>query len=256
MQVDRQAALAVAFGAFLLMAAAPGAVLYTGDGTLGSARIGMVLVMQGDHVSTPSHYYYQKYLKDIPLTGSAADGFVLHEPGGGIFTLRFKGNGSENGKPLTYDNSIGLTGSWSADGRTVPVELGMSSIDGGMPARWYGNVDNIGGQSDMQFEARIQGFQHAVLSGDRAATARCVSFPLRVNWSPTRHRSIATPAALSANWDAIFTPGWRDAAAKAMPRDLPVIRSQAMLGLGLAFIDGNGVTAINVPTPWSQTSGR
>lgn len=235
--------------AFFLTAAAPGAVLYTGDGTLGSSRIGVVLVMQGVRVSAQSHYFYQKYLKDIPLTGSAAGGFVLHEPGGGVFTLHFKGNGSENGKPLTYDNSIGLSGSWSAGGPPMPVELGMSSVDGGMPARWYGEVANIGNQSDAQFEARIAGFYHAVMSGDRAATARTVSFPLAVNWSATRHGSIATPAALAANWNVIFTSEWLGAAAKAIPRDLPIIQSQAMLGQGLAFLDGRGVTAINVSTP-------
>jgi hypothetical protein len=49
-------------------------------GTLGSNRIGMTVVRKGEQVQS-GHCFYQKYLEDIPLTGSEKDFcVVLNEP--------------------------------------------------------------------------------------------------------------------------------------------------------------------------------
>lgn len=125
------------------------------EGTLGQARIGLTLIVKADNTITGGHYFYAKYLTDIPLTGALQPGTVtLKGQDGGSFDLKFKGNGSEGGKPMDFNTSVGLEGTWSKDGKSLPVKLdagGMSTA----ASRWYADVT---GQSDAAFEARAQGF--------------------------------------------------------------------------------------------------
>lgn len=216
------------------------------EGTLGSQRIGMTLAVRGGKVVPDSHYFYARYLKDIPLSGSANGEIRLQEPGGGAFALRFRGNGSNGAAPLNFDNSVGLEGTWTGkDGKAFPVELsnvgdpGAAALPG---TRWYRDVTD---KSDAAFEAQVQGFHKAVLAGDRAGAARYVSFPLRVNVAPGKPLMVKNAAQLAAQWDRIFSPAWLKQAALAMPHDLNVIRGQAMLGNGLAFFGDKGAEAIN-----------
>jgi hypothetical protein len=95
------------------------------EGTLGSSRIQMTLIVHQGKLIPPSHYFYQKDLTDIPLSGTAGTTLALTEPGGGTFSLKFKGNGSNGNRPLTFDDSVGLVGTWTGkDGNTYPVALG------------------------------------------------------------------------------------------------------------------------------------
>src|SRR6476620_5617156 len=83
-------------------------------GTVGHNKVGMSLGLKGDSAITGGHYFYVHYLKDIALTGSIQGGEVtLKAVDGGTFQLRFKGNGSEGGKPVNFSNSVGLEGTWS-----------------------------------------------------------------------------------------------------------------------------------------------
>lgn len=220
--------------------------LYAGEGKLGTAPIVMALEVQGDRLTARSHYADQAHLADIPLTGIAGPDFVLREADGGVFRLRFKGDGSEHGATLGYDNSVGVIGSWSRGGRTLPVAIALSRRPGGMPSRWYANVWDIDDQSDAVFEARIRAFYRAVMAGERAAAARMACYPLRVNFSATRRLEIGTPRAFEARWRRIFTPSWLRAAARTVPHELSIVESQAMLGNGLAFFDGRGLIVVNV----------
>lgn len=216
------------------------------EGTLGAQRIGMTVTVKDKKLVPDSHYFYQKHLTDIPLTGTAGDAVTLKEPGGGAFALRFKGNGSNGNQPLTFDNSVGLVGSWTGtDGKTYPVVLsgGGGTVAPEPPGtRWYRDVTN---KSDQAFEAQVQGFYKAVMAGDRNAAAHYVSFPLRVNFSESRHVQIRTASQLAAQWDQIFNRSWMKRAAEAMPHDMAVVRGQAMLGQGLAFFGGNGLEVVN-----------
>jgi len=214
------------------------------EGTLGPARIGLTVVVKSDAVSG-GHYFYAKYLTDIPLTGSSRPGaLALQGQDGGVFALRFVGNGSEAGKPLDFQNSVGLEGTWSKDGKTLPVKL-TSGGQSPVPAsgRWYEMVTD---QSDAAFEAKVQGFYKAALAGNRAATARYVSFPLRVN-RKGKSRMIHNAAELTAQWETIFTPAYLASLKKDMPHDLSIIQGQAMLGNGQAFFSDKGATALNIP---------
>ena len=217
----------------------------TCEGTLGQERIGMTLFVDGKEQFQRGHYYYAKFLKDIPLTGFLRNGeLVLREANGGTFTLAFKGNGSENGQPLNFENSTGLEGGWTDGEKTRPVTLrfnSMSTVANG--SRWYEQVTD---ESDTAFEALVQGFRNAVLKGDRAAAAQYVDFPLRVN-SNGRSRMVRSAAQLTTQWDSIFTPQCLEALKKSIPHEMFVRNGQAMLGDGVAWFGAKGAQVINIP---------
>lgn len=54
-------------------------------GMLGDVPIGMTLSISGNTIAEGRHYYYRKYLKDIPLIGTAGSDLHLAEQGGGFF---------------------------------------------------------------------------------------------------------------------------------------------------------------------------
>ncbi len=213
------------------------------DGNLGQTHIGLTLTVKGANQITAGHYFYAKYLTDIPVTGSLQGGqMTLKGSDGGTFLLKFKGNGSEGGKPLDFSNSVGLEGSWSKDGKQLPVKLaaGGQSTAGG---RWYENVTS---ESDAAFEARAQAFYKAVLTGDHAVAAKNTDFPLRINQNG-KSRKIASAAELTAQWDKIFTPAYLDKLRQDMPHDMSVVQGQAILGSGDVFFGAKGATALNLP---------
>ena len=214
-------------------------------GTLGQTRIGMTLNLKGMSAIASGHYFYAKYLKDIPLTGNLNGSVVtLHEPEGGMFTLHFKGNGSEAGKPLNFNNSVALEGIWTKGATTQAVNLGISSMaETSADARWYESVTD---ESDAAFEAKVQGFYQAVSAGDRTAAAKYMSFPLRVNHAG-KSRLVRSRTQLATEWPQIFTAAYLTALKKTMPHDLFTRNGQAMLGDGIAWFGVKGVEAINVP---------
>jgi len=218
-------------------------IRYTG--TLGSARIGLALLVKDRTTVVGGHYFYATYLTDIPLAGSSRSGtLTLTGRDGGAFALAFVGNGSEAGKPLDFDNSVGLEGTWSRDGKTLPVKLTMGS-QSPLPAsgRWYEMVTD---ESDAIFEGRVRSFRKAALGGFREAAAYNVSFPLRVNRNG-RHWMIRNAGELAAQWETIFTPAYLAALKLDMPHDMSVVQGQAMLGQGDAFFGPKGATALNIP---------
>ena len=215
------------------------------EGTIGQSKIGMTLIVNADQVITGGHYFYAKYLKDIPLTaGTQGTGVILYEPKGGQLALRFKENSVPRGQPLNFDNSTGMEGRWMKDDSSYPVDLHVEGIsEGPADARRYEDVTS---ESDGAFESRVQCFYKAVLAGDRATTAHYVDFPLRVN-RDGKSSTIASAAELSARWNKVFTPACLDQIGNAMPHDMYVRNGQAMLGNGVVWFGPKGAQAINVP---------
>jgi hypothetical protein len=216
------------------------------EGTLGTQRIGMTLVIGNGELISPSHYFYYRHLTDIPLTGSAGSSVTVKEPGGGTFDLHFQGNGSNGTQPLNFSNSIGLIGTWTGpDGKRFPVKLTGGGSPGPADPPGTRAYQDVTDKSDAAFEAQVQGFYKAVLAGDRMGAARYVTFPLRVNFPAGKHIQVKTAAELSAQWNRIFTPAWLKSAANEAPHDMPVVRGLAMLGQGLAFFGDGGAEVIN-----------
>lgn len=214
-------------------------------GTLGQSRIGMTLILEAGRARS-GHYFYQRYLTDIPLSVGEEPGTItLKESSGGVFQLHFKGNGSEGGKPLNFENSVGMEGAWtSANGsQTFPVNLRLTGMMPGPPdQRRYAMITN---EPDVSFEKRVQAFYRAVIAGDRAQAARYVSYPLRVNGKTTR--TLRTPAEFIAAWDTIFTPAYLARLRNDLPHDMFMHNGMAMIGDGDAWFDDKGAAALNVP---------
>ena len=213
-------------------------------GTLGATRIGVNLTVRDHAQCLAGHYYYAKYLKDIPLT-CHVDGetVVLEEPGGGIFELKF---GVDDGAPreahLTFNNSVKLEGRWTHAGTSLPVTLGFQSSYNGPPsAHLYGEVTE---EPDAAFEARVQRFLRAVQAGDRAAAASAVSYPMSINGIGSL--VIRDKASLLRHWDAIFTPAYLAKLRQAIPHEMFVRNGQAMVADGAAWFDAKGAAVLNV----------
>ncbi|MFM0413287.1 MerR family DNA-binding transcriptional regulator [Paraburkholderia aromaticivorans] len=214
------------------------------SGTVGEAKVGMTLALHGKDLGE-GHYFYYRYLKDIALTGQQSGGTLTLQEANGAFTLHFVGNGSNGGQPLDFPNSVGLAGTWTGGGKTLPVKLALESMSSAdtNAGRLYGMITD---ESDHAFEARAQGFYFAALKGDPKQAARFVHFPLRVNWGAAHHETIGSANQLAASWHRIFTPKYLAALRDAAPHDMPVIKSQyAMLGAGLAFFTDKGVEVLN-----------
>lgn len=216
----------------------------TYSGTIGEAKIGMTLVLHGK-VMGNGHYFYYRYLKDIALTGRQSGSNLTLQEANGIFNLHFVGNGSNGDQPLDFPNSVGLAGTWTGGGKTLPVKLNLegTSSEEANAGHLYAMITD---ETDETFEARAQGFYFAALKGDAKQAARFVHFPLRVNWGATHHEMIGSANQLAANWHRIFTPRYLAALRDTAPHDMPVIRNQyAMLGAGLAFFTDKGVEVVN-----------
>ncbi|AXC14444.1 hypothetical protein ACPOL_5190 [Acidisarcina polymorpha] len=213
------------------------------QGTLGPARIGLTIIVTPGNTIAGGHYFYAKYLEDIPLNGSFQDGSViLKGQDGGIFTLKLTGNTEKN--PPNVNNTTGLAGDWSKDSKSLPVALmlnGQSAVP--QSGRWYEMVTD---KSDAVFEAKARGFYNAVLAGDKSAAAKYVSFPLRVNQNG-KNQMIHSAAELSAQWEKLFTAGYLNTLKKDMPHDMNISNGQAMLGAGDVWFGSKGATALNLP---------
>nr|WP_159466476.1 hypothetical protein [Scandinavium goeteborgense] len=216
-------------------------------GTVGKQLVGMTLIVDDKQIITNSHYYYFKHITDIPLTGIAGTSIKAQEPGGGTFELHFIGNGSNGNVPLSFENSIGLSGTWTGPGgKVLPVMLSGGGTSG--PAdppgtRWYQSVTS--NKSDQEFEAQVKGFYDAVMTDNRMAATKFVTFPLRVNFTPEKHTYIHNSREFIALWDHIFSPTWLKMAKNEAPHDMGISNNLAALGQGLAYFGEDGVEVIN-----------
>ncbi len=152
-------------------------VLHQYEGHLGDARIGLTVKREGNKI-VGGHYFYQRYLRDIPITGATENSHItLAESGGGTFHLHFVGNGSEKGQPLDFDNSVGVEGTWTdtTGQKTYPVSLRGTTIgDSTDEGHRYRDVTN---ESDEAFEGRVQSLIRAVLRNDKAIVAQLIQLP-------------------------------------------------------------------------------
>jgi hypothetical protein len=217
------------------------------EGTLGKSRIGMTVIREGNVIKS-GHYFYQQFLQDIPIAGSARNSQVtLTEAGGGTFRLHFRSNGSQGDQLLDFENSVGMNGTWtSGDGsRSYTVSLhGTTISEGEDNGHRYQGVTN---ESDAAFESRVQSILRAVLRGDKSTTLRFTSFPLRVNFPDRKHKMFRNSEGVISAWNDLFTPALIAKLRTALPHDMFVHEGMAMLGDGEAWFDANGLAVLNIP---------
>lgn len=214
---------------------------YRLSGTLGPYPIGATLSVRPDQTVANAHYFYVKNLVDIPLSAQkSGEQITLSEPGGGRFTLHFETSDKKASPPLTFQTSTALAGTWADGTRTYPVKLNLESIDNVAPNALYEDVTDA---PPAVFEAMVQRFLRNVLSGNKAETAKLISWPLRVN---AEHSfTLKTPAALSASWSRVFTPCVLNRLRDAIPHEMFVHNGQAMVANGTVWFDAHGASAIN-----------
>lgn len=212
------------------------------SGTIGIYRIGLNYTVRNKTELVTAHYFYASQLKDIPLTGAVhGDAVDLKGDDGSIFHLHFVGNGSNGAEPLTFYNSVGLTGIWLLGSRTLPVKLTGEHGTSNPGQRLY---ENVTAQPDAEFEAMIQAARRAILKGDPDLAAKYVHFPVRVNID-RKHLMLQNPAQLKANWSRVFSPAFIAKLREDIPHEMFVHEGEAMLGQGRLWFDDKGLTAVN-----------
>ena len=227
--------------------------LWNYEGTVGGKyRVRMTLVFQ-DGGRLGGVYYYASQLRDIRLRGAVTGGkdVTLEElDSSGNVTARFIGTFPERDPGTRYGDSPleceVIVATWrKADdtaGPGLPVYLFSESATSGSLQHRYGA---IGVADDEVVHRRSQAFWKAVKAGDRATVAGLVQYPIFVQVDGRRTR-LADPAALLAVYDKVFTPAFRDAIARGLPRNMFVRDEGAMLGDGQVWFGASGkVIALN-----------
>jgi hypothetical protein len=213
-------------------------------GTVGPYRVGASLTIKDYRSFVEGHYFYATTLANIPLTGTE-DGpnLTLTEPGGGVFHLTLQSNGSQGAEALTFYTSTALVGTWTKDGKTLPVKLGFDfELPGGVDDGIYHDVTD---EPALAYEAKVQRFLKAAIAGDKAGASAWVVWPLTVNG---KHAMTSkTPAALEAHWGQVFTPALIAQLRTAIPHEMFVHEGQVMVAGGAAWFGANGLTALNLP---------
>lgn len=252
-------AIVALFLKFVAMAPAQVTVATPGDeqlesmemrGTIGSYRIGFNYTVRQQKELVAAHYFYVSQLKDIPLKGTVQGQSIdLEGADGSNFHLHFVGNGSNGTKPLTFDNSIGLSGFWKLGNRSLPVDLQMQHSTENPGKRFYAEVTD---QPDSSYESMVAKARTAFLNGDLSTVAKYIHFPLRVNGkrSPLIVRN---ETELNANWSIIFTPGLLAKLQTDVTHEMFVQDGKAMLGDGELWFDDRGLVTVN-PVPDAANS--
>lgn len=225
-------------------AADEGLSTFVAEGAVGPWVAGLNVTVRDHRTVVASHYYYASRGIDIPLTVDAIHETILwDEPGGGRFTLHLTNDDAREPRPLTFYTSTGLAGTWTREGKSLPVTFGFGTVrDGSSPARWYGDVTS---ESDAVFEARVRSFLTGVRSGNRHQVAGAVSYPVTVNMGRTT--IIRSRADLLARWSAIFTPTYVAQLRKGIPHEMFVRNGMAMVAGGAVWFDAKGAKVLNLP---------
>ena len=95
-----------------------------------------------------------------------------------------------------------------------------------------GRYENLVGAPAAEVEAFLAELQQAVRTGDKAGAAALVDFPLAVNGPGETRRSVKDAAAFIRDYEAIFTPGVRQAVLDQRFADLFRNSNGAMIGDG------------------------
>jgi hypothetical protein len=211
-------------------------------GRIGPYGIGFNYTVRHNTELVSAHYFYVTQLKDIPLNGTVrGEDVELKGEDNSAFALHFVGNGSNGKDPLTFYNSVGLSGFWTLGSRTLPVDLRFQHSTENPGTRLYVQVTD---QPDWAYEAMVSSVKQAILKGDVAEVAKHTEFPLKVNGT---HKSLTIHNAteLMANWSKIFTPEFLAKLGTDVPHEMFVHGGEAMLGDGELWFDDKGLVSLN-----------
>jgi hypothetical protein len=224
--------------------------LWNYDGAIAEKyRIRMTLVFGTDEIK--GVYFYGSQLRDLRLKGRIEQGsrLLLDElDAAGKVTGRIDARFVTRDPKGRYgDSELAcevIVGTWSKPDGTgaMTIYLSMEGGTAGSLTRRYGA---IGVKDDEVVHRGAQRFWRAVSSDERATVAASLRYPIRVMLGGKVVR-LAGPDDLLARYDAIFTPAYREAIGKALPRNMFVRDQGAMLGSGEVWFGADGrVTALS-----------
>ena len=103
-----------------------------------------------------------------------------------------------------------------------------------------------GANDDEAINRAAERFRKAVTDGDKETVASMIRYPITV-YIDQKETKIENREQMTANYNAIFTPGYRKAIDNSIPRDTFARYDGIMLGdRGEVWFDGNGrVVALN-----------
>lgn len=224
--------------------------LWNYDGAINEKyRIRMTLVFGAGEVT--GVYFYASQLRDLRLAGRIEQGsrLLLDElDATGKVTGRIEAQFVTRDPKGRYgDSELAcevIVGTWSKPDGTgrMPVYLSMEGGTAGALSRRYAA---IGVRDDEIVHRGAQKFWRAVRADDRATVAASIRYPIRVmlDGKPVRLKG---PEDLLSRYEAIFTPAYREAISKGLPRNMFVRDEGAMLGSGEAWFGADGrVTALS-----------
>lgn len=224
--------------------------LWNYDGAINEKyRIRMTLVFGAGEID--GVYFYGSQLRDLRLKGRIEQGsrlFLEELDATGKVTGRIEGQFVTRDPKGRYgDSELAcevIVGTWSKPDGTgrMPVYLSMEGGTAGALSRRYAS---LGVRDDEIVHRGAQKFWRAVRSDDRATVAASIRYPIRVmlDGKPVRLKG---PDELLARYEAIFTPKYREAIAKGLPRNMFVRDEGAMLGSGEVWFGADGrVTALS-----------
>jgi hypothetical protein len=225
---------------------ASGRETMTMDGVVGPYRVGMNLTVRDHRIFEAGHYYYAHHPVDIPLTGEVSgEDVTLNEPGDGVFKLHLVTNAATKQRPLTFYISTGLEGTWTKGGRTLPVKITFdSAYPGGAPTRWYADVTD---ENDITFEARVQKFVDGIIDGRPEEVAASGSWPIQVTVGSKKPFLVRNARELRARWSEIDTPQLITQAKLAVPHEMFVHESAAMLSNGVFWFGPGRAAYLRTP---------
>ena len=230
------------------------------QGTIGSLRVKInlgIAVLNSDQDPRVSetyrianaHYFYAKWLTDIPLTASiSGEEVTLTEPSGGSFHLKMLASGSPI-QNATLKNFYLLEGTWEKRGRMLPVRL-TTEFSRNLPfdRPLYRDVTD---EPPLVFEKRIQLFLLEVYRNDCHRAADFIQFPLIVWHIPGKVSPFAfgSKSEVCAHWAQIFPTTLKESLREDIPHELAVGNSTSdnmvMYANGVIYFGPKGAREIS-----------
>ncbi|MFA7335427.1 MAG: hypothetical protein WC028_01480 [Candidatus Obscuribacterales bacterium] len=218
-------------------------------GTIGTRGIGLTMGINRPaslkDKSVCGYYFYNDVMKNSYLEGGQVDHgeFVLYELDAkgsrkSVFTCKYaKEDPAGHFKGELSDEVI--VGVWSRLDGTDRQPLYLAKL-GGVGAegdRRYAVADV---ENDSAFEAKVQKWRNAVISGDKKIVVSMISYPIaaRVNG---RQKNLKNADQLLKNYDGVFTLKYVGAIGNAVPHNMFVNSHGVMLGdTGEVWFDAAG----------------
>jgi hypothetical protein len=223
-------------------------VNYTGD-IDGKYKIGMTLVYHGNNIQ--GVYFYNKYLKDIKLSGEILKGNTMrldeYDNQGNptaVFDGRFIEYANQDPRkrygasPSKLDKEV-IVGTWTriTDRKRMPFYL---SIDNATYLRkGEGRYAKAGVDDDSIIEQSAQAFWKSVKSNNKTEVSKLISYPINVKIDGNS-RKIKDKDEFLDIYDKIFTPSFKRKVQQSIPHNMFVKCSGVMLGNGEIWFGSDG----------------